>query len=75
MECGFKCNIIDIQDSIGIHQLQKVDKYWKHREEIWFRYLDVLNGLSITLTAETQNETKNGYHLLKLILEIWVEKI
>jgi len=69
VECGFKYNMMDIQASIGIHQLQKVAKYWKRREEIWFRYLDELKGLPITLPADTQNETKHGYHLFTLILE------
>jgi len=69
VECGFKYNMMDLQASIGIHQLKKVDKYWKRREDIWFRYMNELKDLPITLPLETANDTKHGYHLFTLIIE------
>jgi len=69
VECGFKYNMMDIQASIGMHQLKKVDRYWKRREEIWLRYMDELNGLPITLPMETAADTKHGYHLYTIMLE------
>lgn len=69
VECGFKYNMMDIQASIGIHQLKKVDKYWKRREEIWVKYLEELKDLPITLPLATAADTKHGYHLFTIILE------
>ncbi|MGF7079868.1 DegT/DnrJ/EryC1/StrS family aminotransferase [Mucilaginibacter sp. UYCu711] len=69
VECGFKYNMMDLQASIGIHQLKKVDKYWDRREEIWFRYLEELKNLPITLPMATANDTKHGYHLFTVLLE------
>ena len=38
VECGFKYNMMDLQAAIGIHQLQRIEQYWKRRREIWKRY-------------------------------------
>jgi len=34
IQAGFKCNMMDIQSAIGIHQLKKLDKLNKEREDI-----------------------------------------
>ena len=39
-EAGFKYNMMDLQASIGIHQLQKVNEFWKRREKIWQKKKD-----------------------------------
>jgi len=69
VECGFKYNMMDIQASIGIHQLKKVDEYWKRREEIWFRYMDELQNLPIILPLNSADNTKHGYHLFTIMIE------
>ena len=35
---GFKYNMTDLHAAIGIHQLPRVEKYWRRRCEIWERY-------------------------------------
>jgi len=35
---GFKCNMTDIQASLGLHQLRKLDRFQKRRREIVNRY-------------------------------------
>ncbi|MBI3633263.1 MAG: DegT/DnrJ/EryC1/StrS family aminotransferase [Candidatus Vogelbacteria bacterium] len=40
---GFKYNMMDIQASIGIHQLKRIDKYAKVREKIWDYYMQELH--------------------------------
>ena len=37
-ELGFKYNMTDLQASLGIHQLQRIESNWRRRQEIWNRY-------------------------------------
>lgn len=69
VECGFKYNMMDIQASIGIHQLKQVDKYWKRRENIWLRYMDELKNLPIDLPSDITDDIKHGYHLFTIMVE------
>src|ERR1700686_1925961 len=52
VECGFKYNMMDMQAAIGIHQLRRVERYWRRREEIWARYTAELADLPVGLPAE-----------------------
>ena len=38
ISAGFKYNMMDIQASIGIHQLKKITNSWKKRKKIWEYY-------------------------------------
>jgi dTDP-4-amino-4,6-dideoxygalactose transaminase len=69
VECGFKYNMMDLQAAIGIHQLQRVETYWKRREEIWHRYLTELADCPVGLPAAPERDTKHGYHLFTLQVE------
>ena len=44
-EAGFKCNMMDIQAAIGIHQLRKIESFWQRLQKIWNMYLE-RQGLS-----------------------------
>ena len=69
VECGFKYNMMDIQASIGIHQLQKVEKFWNRREQIWYKYMQEFKSLPIGLPELAEDDTKHGYHLFTLIID------
>lgn len=64
-EPGFKMNFTDIQASLGIHQLAKLEKHWLRRAQIWERYQAGLKGLPITLPEDFINTVQNrhAYHL------------
>jgi len=66
VECGFKYNMMDIQAAIGIHQLRRVGKSWKRREQIWNRYMAEFSNLPIGLPAGPAADTKHGHHLFTL---------
>jgi dTDP-4-amino-4,6-dideoxygalactose transaminase len=66
IECGFKYNMMDIQAAIGIHQLRRVEPYWKRREQIWKQYMTELAHLPVGLPAEPESDTRHGYHLFTL---------
>jgi dTDP-4-amino-4,6-dideoxygalactose transaminase len=66
VECGFKYNMMDLQAGIGIHQLKRVDKYWKRREKIWNRYMREFANLPVGLPAIPAPNTRHAYHLFTL---------
>ena len=67
---GFKYNMMDIQAAIGIHQLPRIEKYWKRRKEIWERYNDAFKGLPVFIPAPIPDYVKHSYHLYTLLLDI-----
>lgn len=67
---GFKYNMMDIQASIGIHQMKRVDRYLKRREEIWTQYEEALVDLPVTTPAPPESETTHARHLYTVLLDI-----
>jgi len=67
---GYKYNMMDIQAAIGIHQLPRVDKYWRRRQEIWNRYNEVFQDLPVFTPAPIESGTRHAYHLYTLLLDI-----
>jgi len=67
---GFKYNMMDLQAAIGIHQLPRVDKYWKRRQEIWNCYNEAFKDLSVFIPAPVEPNTRHAYHLYTLLLDI-----
>jgi dTDP-4-amino-4,6-dideoxygalactose transaminase len=69
VECGFKYNMMDIQAAIGIHQLERVERNWLRRREIWESYLDAFAGLPIGLPAPEDRDTRHAYHLFTITVD------
>ena len=67
---GFKYNMTDLQASIGICQLKKIEKYSKRRKEIWFRYNRAFKDLPVFLPAELEPNTRHSFHLYTLLADI-----
>lgn len=67
---GYKYNMMDIQAAIGIHQLPRVETYWKRRQEIWDLYNKEFKDLPVTLPAPIEKNTKHSYHLYTLLLNL-----
>ncbi len=68
-EAGFKYNMMDLQASLGIRQLEKVERYWRRRGEIWARYMDALSDLPLTLSAPVEEGTRHAYHLYSVMVD------
>lgn len=68
-EAGFKYNMMDIQAAIGIHQLRRIDQWWKRRKEIWQRYNEAFADLPITLPADPERDTRHAYHLYTILID------
>jgi len=67
---GFKYNMTDMQASLGIHQMKRIDSYWKRREDIWTFYNKEFSDLPCILPADPEPDTKHGYHLYTPLIDI-----
>ncbi len=70
VNAGFKYNMTDIQASIGIHQLKKIETHAQRRKEIWERYNQSFKQLPLVLPSPTPPDQKHAYHLYTLLLDL-----
>ena len=64
VDFGYKMNITDLQSSIGIVQLKRIDKMRKRRKEIWKFYSENLAQVNLDLPNLPHNEdSKHALHL------------
>lgn len=68
-EAGFKYNMMDIQAAIGIHQLKRIERYWKRRREIWDRYNDAFKDLPVVLPSDAEPDTRHALHLYTILID------
>jgi dTDP-4-amino-4,6-dideoxygalactose transaminase len=69
VECGFKYNMMDLQAGVGIHQLERVEPYWKKRRDIWNFYQQSFSGLPIKLPADPGPDERHAYHLFTVLVD------
>ena len=69
VECGFKYNMMDLQASIGIHQLARVEQNWKKREKIWNKYNSEFKNLPFAIPPEPAPNTRHSFHLYTILIE------
>jgi len=62
-ELGFNYRLTDLQSSLGISQLKKIDAFIARRNEIASRYRDLLNDSPVELPPEAPEGYLHGYHL------------
>lgn len=70
VHAGYKYNMMDIQAAMGIHQLPRIDKYWKKRKEIWDRYNEAFQDLPVFIPAPPEPETRHAFHLYTLLIDL-----
>ena len=70
VEVGFKYNMMDIQAAIGIHQLARVERLWRRRQEIWRRYDEAFAELPVFVPEAPAPGTRHALHLYTLLLDL-----
>ena len=58
-----------LEAAIGIHQLKRVERYWKRRNEIWERYNEAFADLPVGPPADPKPETRHAHHLYTLMID------
>ena len=66
---GFKYNMTDMQASLGIHQLKRIEKYYKARKQIWDFYNKELKNLPLILPDSNPLNVKHAMHLYTVLVD------
>ena len=69
VECGFKCNMMDLKAAIGIHQLKRVESNWLRRQRIWDMYNEAFEDLPITIPSPPEPTSRHAYHLYTILID------
>jgi len=69
MAPGYKYNLTDIAASIGLHQLRRVERNLRRRDEIWARYDRELADLPLVLPPPSAPESRHARHLYTVLVD------
>jgi len=69
VEVGFKYNMMDLQAAIGMHQIRRVEEYWRRRLAVWQRYDEAFADLPVGLPARPDPCSRHGLHLYTLLVD------
>ena len=75
IDSGFKYNMTDIQASLGVEQLKKIDSFWKKRERIWNIYNNFFKDLNVVIPSKIESNTKHAYHLYTILINKKINRI
>jgi dTDP-4-amino-4,6-dideoxygalactose transaminase len=67
---GFKYNLSDIESSIGIHQLRKLEGFIEAREELVKRYNQAFAGVEELEIPPDKDDCRHSWHLYMLRLNL-----
>ncbi len=70
IEPGFKYNMMDLQASIGLHQIDKLDNFIDTRKSYVNIYKKELGNLDGIILPEEIENIKHSWHLFTIILDI-----
>lgn len=70
MDLGFKYNFTDIQASLGIHQLRKLDGFIACRREYADIYRRRLGGCDLLTLPTERRDVRTNYHLFPILLRL-----
>jgi len=68
LEAGFKYNITDIQSSLGITQLNKIERFWGFREKYFDQYNAAFQDIPEIAVPTVKNNVRHSYHLYPILL-------
>ena len=66
---GYKYNMTDVQASLGLRQLPRLDEWINRRAELWERYDALLQGLPLSTPPPPEPDTRHARHLYQVLLE------
>ncbi len=70
MEAGFKYNMTDLQASLGIAQLKKVECLWEKRKIIAHRYTEAFSSVKEIITPVVRRDRETAWHLYVIKLNV-----
>lgn len=70
MHIGYKYNMMDMQAAIGLLQLEKLERSWLRRDEIWKEYDRHFSALPVKVPAPVPENERHARHLYTLLLDV-----
>lgn len=67
---GYKYNFTDLQASLGIPQLKKVDEMWNARKRIAQRYIEALKDNEMITLHTIKGDRESSWHLFPIRLNL-----
>lgn len=65
---GHKYNMTDVQASIGIHQLKKIEQRLNIREQIYKKYNQAFSKINCLITPKERDNIRHSRHLYRLMI-------
>lgn len=69
LECGWKYNMDNIQASLLLPQIKKIDYFWKRRRDIYKKYIDGLKDIPWINYPREAEHSKHAYHLFTIFVD------
>jgi dTDP-4-amino-4,6-dideoxygalactose transaminase len=66
---GYKYNMMDLQAAIGMHQIGRVEQYWRRRRRVWDSYNEAFVDLPLALPKAPEPGTRHALHLYTVLLD------
>ncbi|OQA80722.1 MAG: UDP-4-amino-4-deoxy-L-arabinose--oxoglutarate aminotransferase [bacterium ADurb.Bin243] len=66
---GYKYNMFDIQASLVMHQLKKVEQFWELRKRYVDKYNEAFKDIEQIKTLKIMPDVKHSYHLYTALLK------
>jgi dTDP-4-amino-4,6-dideoxygalactose transaminase len=70
IEAGFNYNMTDLQASLGLRQLARIEQMNRRRRAIWKRYDDALAGVPLRRPAPVPLGDRHALHLYTVLLDL-----
>jgi perosamine synthetase len=67
---GYKYNFTDLQASLGLPQLKKVDAMWEWRKKIAARYTEAFKSLDLIRLHTIKDDRESSWHLFPVRLNL-----
>jgi len=66
---GYKYNMFDIQSSLALHQLKKIDMFWELRRRYVEKYNEAFSKFPELKIVKINTHVKHAYHLYPVLLK------
>lgn len=67
---GYKYNFTDLQASLGLPQLKKVDIMWEWRKRIALRYFEAFKDFDLITLPSVKSDRESSWHLFPIRLNL-----
>lgn len=68
-ETGYKYNMTDLQASLGLHQLERIEKLAQKRVQVWENYMQAFAQTPLRLPAPIEPGTRHARHLFTILVD------